>query len=138
MIDYEKKHTRDLAFKYYDTNVKFKLLDIYDLDKLRRKFDVILFIGLFFHLTHPLYALELVYDQLKTGGELWLETLIKNPKEIKSYMVPRLNATYPWWECTLGCVYEMLEYVKFKNIERRNIFIEENRNWYYMFHMTKE
>jgi len=138
MIDYEKKYTRDLAFKYYDTNVKFKLLDIYDLAKLGKKFDVILFIGLFFHLTHPLYALELIHDQLKTDGELWLEVLIKNPNSVNPYMIPRLDALYPWWETTLSCIYKMLEYVKFKNIELRGMFSEENRNWYYLYHMIKE
>jgi len=138
MIDYEKKNKINLALKYYDTKVEFKFLNIYELDKLDMQFDVILFIGLFFHLTHPLYALELVYKKLKHSGELWLEALIKNTNDSKSYAIPRLNAKYPWWECTPSCVMEMLEYVKFKNVEIRDTFNEENRNMYYLFHMIKE
>lgn len=136
MIDFCEAPARDLAFKYYDTKVEFKLLDIYELDKLDMQFDIVLFMGLFFHLAHPLYALELIYKKLNVGGELYLEVLILNPEENETYMVPRLNVPHPWWECTISCVFEMLKYIKYKNIEIQSIF-EEHKNKYYIFHMIK-
>ncbi len=138
MVDNKKRPQVDLALKYYDTEVEYKVLDIYELDKLDIQFDVILFMGLFFHIAHPLYALELVYKRLKPCGELWLETMTRNPKDNGSYMIPRLDVEYPWWDCTLNCVYRMLKYVKYKNVEIRNTFNEENRNTYHLFHMTRE
>jgi len=136
MIDNCEMSSRDLAFKYYDTKVEFNLLDIYDLDKLDMQFDVVLFMGLFFHLVYPLYALELVYKKLNIGGELYLEVVITEPKESRAYMKPRLDTTVPWWQCTMNCVFEMLKYAKYKNIEIQSTF-EEHKNQYYILYMRK-
>lgn len=136
MIDGYEMPARNLTFKYYDTKVEFKLLNIYELDKLDMQFDVVLFMGLFFHLAHPLYALELVHKKLNMNGELYLEVLIVEPEEGRAYMVPKLRATWPWWQCTMNCVLEMLKYTKYKNIEIQSTF-EEHKNQYYILHMTK-
>jgi tRNA (mo5U34)-methyltransferase len=49
-------------------DVEFEQLDVYDVDRLGEQFDLVLFLGVFYHLRHPLYALEkvagLVREQL--------------------------------------------------------------------------
>jgi tRNA (mo5U34)-methyltransferase len=41
-------------------DVDFRILSVYDLRILERQFDVVLFMGVFYHLRHPLLALEAV------------------------------------------------------------------------------
>lgn len=41
-------------------DVEYLLLDVYDLDRLQREFDYVLFLGVLYHLRHPLLALEKV------------------------------------------------------------------------------
>lgn len=41
-------------------DVEFRTLSVYDLRQLERQFDVVLFMGVFYHLRHPLLALEAI------------------------------------------------------------------------------
>jgi len=53
--------------------VEFRRLQIYDLGRLRERFDLVLFMGVLYHLRHPLLALDLVTE--KTRRLLVLQTL---------------------------------------------------------------
>jgi len=56
----------------------------YDVKKLNRKFDYVLFMGVFYHLRHPLFAIE----ELRkiTKGKLILQTITsKVENDIKKY-----------------------------------------------------
>jgi len=44
--------------KILDSKVEFQELDVIDVDKLNRKFDVILFLGVYYHMLNPFLALE--------------------------------------------------------------------------------
>src|SRR3989442_11624472 len=59
-------------------DVDFRVMSAYDLATLARKFDVILFMGVFYHLRHPLVALEaaralcggtLIFQSITTGHQ---------------------------------------------------------------------
>jgi tRNA (mo5U34)-methyltransferase len=41
-------------------DVDFQILSVYDLDRIGREFDIVLFMGVLYHLRHPLLALEAV------------------------------------------------------------------------------
>jgi tRNA (mo5U34)-methyltransferase len=41
-------------------DVDFRVMSVFDLGSLHRRFDVILFMGVFYHLRHPLLALEIL------------------------------------------------------------------------------
>lgn len=45
-------------------DVELRLLDVYDVASLRERFDVVLFMGVLYHLRHPLLALDLVHDHV--------------------------------------------------------------------------
>jgi tRNA (mo5U34)-methyltransferase len=53
--------------------IRFLEMTVYDVARLRQRFDVVLFMGVFYHLRHPLYALERVADKL--DGTLVFQTL---------------------------------------------------------------
>src|SRR5690606_19863950 len=43
-------------------DIEFRLLSVYDLAALGEWFDVVLFMGVLYHLRHPLLALDLIYE----------------------------------------------------------------------------
>jgi tRNA (mo5U34)-methyltransferase len=55
-----------LADKYYSKNrPEFRKMQIHDLSRLDRKFDIVLFMGVFYHLRYPLLALDTVAAKVK-------------------------------------------------------------------------
>lgn len=45
--------------------IDFHQMQVYDLVKLEKKFDIVLFMGLFYHLRYPLLALDIVSSKIK-------------------------------------------------------------------------
>lgn len=62
-------------------DVEFRQLDVYDLGQLGdEQFDLVLFLGVLYHLRHPLYALEQVARLVR--GRLIFQTLERGSSEI--------------------------------------------------------
>ena len=53
--------------------VEFRRMSVYALAELDERFDLVLFLGVLYHLRHPLLALDIVADRV--GGRLVLQTL---------------------------------------------------------------
>lgn len=68
------------AHKQFKSKAKYLFpYSVYDIENLG-KFDVVLFLGVFYHLVHPLLAIEKINSVLKIGGVMTLETEISNFK----------------------------------------------------------
>lgn len=48
-----------------ESKVEFRQMQVYDLARLDDKFDVIIFMGVFYHLRYPLFALDIVTQKVK-------------------------------------------------------------------------
>jgi tRNA (mo5U34)-methyltransferase len=46
----------------YEHGIEFAKLDVYDVGALREKFDLVIFMGVLYHLRHPLLALDLIRE----------------------------------------------------------------------------
>lgn len=84
------------------------------------KFDCVLFLGVLYHLKHPLYALEII-------SEITLEHLVlETHLDLRDYGRPGM-VFYPgneaggdgsnWWGPNLQCVLDMLKTVGFARVE---------------------
>jgi tRNA (mo5U34)-methyltransferase len=73
-------------------NIEFRELDVYDVAKLREKFDVVLFMGVLYHLRHPLLALDLLYEHA-VKDLMVFQSLMRGSREI----LP-LQKDYEFWE----------------------------------------
>lgn len=64
------------AHKAFKSKAKYYFpYSVYNLDpKKLGKFDIVLFLGVFYHLAHPLYALERINEVMKKDGILVMET----------------------------------------------------------------
>lgn len=61
-IDHDEAYLAQARFaaEANELDIDFRQLDVYDVDHLGESFDLVLFMGVFYHLRHPLYALEKV------------------------------------------------------------------------------
>jgi len=62
-------------------DVRFEKLSVYDVANLQERFDVVLFMGVLYHLRHPLLALDLVREHEIHGVEIAREILERHRPE---------------------------------------------------------
>jgi len=65
-----------LASEITGADIELRQLDVYDVAKLEEKFDVVLFLGVLYHLRHPLLALDLLRQHV-TRDLLLVQTLLR-------------------------------------------------------------
>lgn len=73
-------------------DIEFRHLDVYDVGALREKFDVVLFLGVLYHLRHPLLALDLLHEHVVK------DTLVFQSMQRGSQDVEPLEKDYPFEE----------------------------------------
>jgi tRNA (mo5U34)-methyltransferase len=52
------------AAEVCEVDIEFQELSVYDIGSLAEKFDVVLFMGVLYHLRHPLLALDLIHEHV--------------------------------------------------------------------------
>lgn len=72
--------------------IEFRELDVYRIHELRERFNLVLFMGVLYHLRHPLFALDLLWEHV-VGGTLIFQSLMRGSREVMS-----LGPDYPFWE----------------------------------------
>jgi tRNA (mo5U34)-methyltransferase len=65
-----------------EDRVTFRRAPVYALQTLEQRFDVVLFLGVFYHLRHPLLALDIVAD--KVGDLLVVQTMTMPGEEVRT------------------------------------------------------
>lgn len=80
-IEEVKKYTESLNYLKYAFDIKNlepKNLSLYDctISDFQNKFDLILFAGVLYHLSDPIIALRILFNCLKIGGKILLESAI--------------------------------------------------------------
>ena len=63
-IDFDERYLAQARFAAEVTgyDIEFRQLSVYDLASLGERFDVVLFMGVLYHLRHPLLALDLIWE----------------------------------------------------------------------------
>lgn len=109
--------------------VSFKQMQVYDLAKMKRSFDLIIFMGVFYHLRYPMLAMDivtqkvdrmLVFQTLTMPGEEVFDSkpdmslderkqMLKKGWPVMSFIEKRL-ASDPtnWWAPNHACIEAML------------------------------
>jgi tRNA (mo5U34)-methyltransferase len=64
----------------YD-NIEFRNLSVYDVGALGERFDVVLFMGVLYHLRHPLLALDLIHEHV-AGDLLIFQSMQRGSKQL--------------------------------------------------------
>jgi tRNA (mo5U34)-methyltransferase len=73
-------------------DIEFRNMSVYEVAQLGEKFDVVIFMGVFYHLRHPLLALDLLYDNV-VGDLLIFQSMQRGSNEVES-----VKPDYPFSE----------------------------------------
>ncbi|MBN8873279.1 MAG: TIGR04290 family methyltransferase [Rhodospirillales bacterium] len=65
-IDFDEDYLAQARFAadVEGLDIEFRRLSVYDVARLGERFDIVFFIGVFYHLRHPLLALDLVHEHV--------------------------------------------------------------------------
>jgi tRNA (mo5U34)-methyltransferase len=74
----------------YD-DIEFARLSVYDVAELQERFDLVIFMGVFYHLRHPLLALDLIHAHV-TKDLLLFQSMQRGSSE-----TPAVQPDYPFW-----------------------------------------
>jgi tRNA (mo5U34)-methyltransferase len=90
-IDWDERYLRQARFAAEVTGqtIEFRKLSVYDVAALGERFDVVLFMGVLYHLRHPLLALDLLHEHV-TRDVLVFQSMLRG-----SEAVPAIAADYP-------------------------------------------
>jgi len=93
-IDMDEKYLEQARFaaKVNDVEIEFRNLSVYRVGELQEKFDLVLFMGVLYHLRHPLLALELLHEHV-VADVLVAQSMLRGSAE--SIYVP---PDFPFWE----------------------------------------
>ena len=120
-IDFDERYLAQAHFAA-DTlglDIEFRKLSVYDVHELGEQFDIVLFLGVFYHLRHPLLALDLIHEHacrdlfvfqsLQRGTdaieaidddyEFWDMDTFERPSFPKMFFIEKRYAGDPtnWW-----------------------------------------
>jgi tRNA (mo5U34)-methyltransferase len=107
------------AAEVVGAEIEFRKLDVYEVAKLGERFDVVLFMGVLYHLRHPLLALDLLYDHV-VDDLLVFQSLMRGSKE-----VAQLEKDYHFWETG---IFDEPGYPLMYFVERR--YSHDPTNWW--------
>lgn len=131
-IDTDEKYLAQARFaaKVNRADIEFRNLSVYRVGELREQFDLVLFMGVLYHLRHPLLAMELLHEHvvadllvvqsmLRGSKEsfdvapdfhFWEEEVFENEKFPRLYFVENRYANDPtnWWIPNRSCFEAML------------------------------
>ena len=107
------------AAKVSNTDIEFRKLSVYRVAELREQFDLVLFMGVLYHLRHPLLALELLHEHV-VADLLVAQSLLRGAKEAMN--PPR---DFPFWDDEM---FDRDEFPRMYFIENR--FANDPTNWW--------
>ncbi len=100
--------------------IEFRQLDVYDVAELEEKFDLVLFLGVFYHLRHPLLALDLLHEHV-VKEMLVFQSLLRG-----SPAVEPVEEDYHFWEMD---IFDRPSFPRMYFIENR--YASDPTNWWF-------
>lgn len=91
-IDVDDRYLNQARFAAETLGIDLDLekCSVYDVDTLPGQFDYVLFMGVFYHLRYPLFALDKVIK--KVSGKLIFQTMVRGSAEVQHW-----ESDYPFW-----------------------------------------
>lgn len=72
-------------------DVEFQKRSVYDVDQIDGQFDYVLFLGVFYHLRYPLYALDKIIKKVR--GKLFFQSMIRGSEAERHW-----SEDYDFWD----------------------------------------
>ncbi len=120
-IDFDEDYLKQARFaaEVRGIDVEFRQMSVYDVGALREKFDLVFFIGVLYHLRHPLLALDLIHEHV-AGDLLVFQSLQRGSNDIAE-----VRDDYEFFE---QAPFDDPGYPKLHFIEKS--YSHDNTNWW--------
>jgi tRNA (mo5U34)-methyltransferase len=120
-IDFDEDYLAQARFaaEVEGLEIEFRQLSVYDVGALGERFDIVFFIGVLYHLRHPLLALDLIHEHV-ADDLLVFQSMQRGSDEI----LP-LQPDYEFWD---KAIFEEPGYPKLHFIEHS--YSHDNTNWW--------
>src|SRR6266568_4162368 len=84
-IDVDDKYLDEARFAYKRLGLEIGLekRSVYEVDQITGQFDFVLFMGVFYHLRYPLFALDKVVKKVR--GKLLFQTMIRGSERVRAW-----------------------------------------------------
>lgn len=99
--------------------IEFQKLSVYDIALLGERFDVVLFMGVLYHLRHPLLAIDLIHEHV-AGDLLIFQSMLRGSQEIEP-----VAADYSFFA---DAPFDRPGYPKLHFVEKR--YADDPTNWW--------
>jgi tRNA (mo5U34)-methyltransferase len=107
------------AAEVHGVDVELRRMSVYEVGLLREKFDLVIFMGVLYHLRHPLLALDLLHRHV-VGETLLFQSMLRGSPE-----VPELSEDYAFSE---EGIFDVPGFPKLHFVERR--YAGDSTNWW--------
>jgi tRNA (mo5U34)-methyltransferase len=131
-IDFDETYLAQARFaaEVCEADIEFRQLSVYDVAQLGEKFDIVLFMGVLYHLRHPLLALDLIHEHVakdlfifqsmqrgseevlpvKSDYHFWQTDIFEEPGFPRMSFIENRYAGDPtnWWIPNCACTEAML------------------------------
>ena len=119
-IDVDERYLNQARFaaSTLDLDIEFQQRSVYDVDTLPGKFDIVLFMGVLYHLRYPLFALDRVVH--KVGQQLVFQTMLRGSEEEHV-----ADSNYHFWNKK---IFEERNFPRMFFIEKK--YADDPTNWW--------
>ncbi|MBV8800271.1 MAG: TIGR04290 family methyltransferase [Alphaproteobacteria bacterium] len=120
-VDSDQDYLKQARFaaEVNELDIEFRPLSVYEVGALGEKFDLVLFLGVLYHLRHPLLALDLIREHVVD------EMLVFQSMQRGSADVEEFEKDYDFWD---KHVFESANFPKLHFIEHR--YAGDPTNWW--------
>ena len=93
-VDFDERYLAQARFaaEVRGVDIEFRQLSVYDVGTLGEKFDLVIFMGVLYHLRHPLLALDLIREHVARDLMLF-QSMQRGSNEAM-----RVDSDYDFWE----------------------------------------
>jgi tRNA (mo5U34)-methyltransferase len=128
-IDTDQEYLRQARFaaEVSGLDIEFRKMSVYDVGLLAERFDIVLFLGVLYHLRHPLLALDLIHEHAASNLLVFQSMLRGSPE------VDQLKEDYGFWEDEH---FHRAGYPKLHFVEHR--YADDPTNWWIPNHACVE
>jgi tRNA (mo5U34)-methyltransferase len=120
-IDFDEDYLAQARFaaRVLDLDIQFAKMSVYDVAEIGERFDLVVFMGVLYHLRHPLLALDLIHEHV-AGDCMIFQSMQRGSNEVEA-----LRANYDFWETE---IFNRPGYPKLHFIEKR--YADDPTNWW--------
>lgn len=107
------------AAEVCDTDIEWREMSVYEVGELRERFDLVLFMGVLYHLRHPLLALDLLHEHV-ASDVLVFQSMLRGSDD-----VAKVADDYPFRE---ERIFDDPAFPKMSFVEKR--YASDPTNWW--------